>query len=34
MGLLFREDAERAAWAADQARKRLSGLTEVHNSSP
>lgn len=30
IGLLFDEDAERAEWAASQARSRLRGLREVH----
>lgn len=31
IGVLFSEDAERVAWASDQASKRLSGLQAVHN---
>ena len=31
LGLLFPDDIERAMWAAEQAWKRLSGLTAVHN---
>ena len=31
MGLLFAEEADRTAWAADEALGRLSGLTAVHH---
>ena len=31
VGLLFSEDGERITWASDRARKRLPGLTAVHN---
>ena len=31
VGLLFSADAERTTWAADEAWRRLSGLTAVHN---
>ena len=31
IGVLFSEDAERVAWASDQAWKRLAGLQAVHN---
>ena len=31
VGLLFSGDADRITWAADEAWRRLSGLTEVHN---
>lgn len=31
IGVLFSEDAERVAWASDQAWKRFSGLQAVHN---